>query len=143
MIHKFVEFIPKTLEDDVIYISVEYGAVTHKCCCGCGEKVFTPLSPTDWKLIFNGETISLSPSIGSWNLPCKSHYWIKNNKVKWAGQWTEEEIEYGRTQDSLQKEKYYNREGLTLNNDMSSEEKQEDKVKTKKSFWTKVKSLWG
>ncbi len=142
MIHEFVEFIPKTLEENVIYISVEYGAVTHMCCCGCGEKVFTPLSPTDWKLIFDGETISLSPSIGSWSLPCKSHYWIKNNKAKWAEQWTEEEIEYGRTQDRLKKKKYYNHEKTTRNDDVYPEERQEDKVKTKKSFWTKVKSLW-
>jgi Family of unknown function (DUF6527) len=33
------------------------------CCCGCGEKVVTPLRPTDWKLIFDGKTISLDPSL--------------------------------------------------------------------------------
>jgi len=43
--HEFVEFIPDQLEDDTIYISIPYATVTHKCCCGCGTEVVTPLSP--------------------------------------------------------------------------------------------------
>jgi len=34
--------------------------------------VVTPLSPTGWSLIFDGETVSLYPSIGNWNFPCRS-----------------------------------------------------------------------
>ena len=84
MIHEFVEYIPEKLSDGTIYISTTYGTAVHKCCCGCGNEVVTPLTPTDWKLIFDGETISLHPSIGNWNLDCKSHYWIKNNEIKWG-----------------------------------------------------------
>lgn len=84
MKHKFVDFIPDNLEEGVVYISLEYGTVVHKCCCGCGHEVVTPLSPTGWRLTFDGETISLFPSISSWNLACKSHYWIKNNKPEWG-----------------------------------------------------------
>lgn len=125
MTHKFIEFIPKVLENGVIYISMEYGAVTHLCCCGCGEKVFTPLSPTDWKLTYDGETISVYPSIGNWSLPCKSHYWIKNSKVKWAESWADEKIEYNRIQDRSNKEKYY--------------KTMDDK---KKNLWTRLKQMW-
>jgi len=84
MTHKFVEYIPMTLEEGVLYVSMEVGTVIHKCVCGCGREVVTPLSPTDWNLTFDGESISLYPSIGNWNFECKSHYWIQNNKVKWA-----------------------------------------------------------
>jgi hypothetical protein len=42
----------------------------------------TPFSPKDWKLIFYGESVSLYPSIGNWNFPCKSHYWITKNSIE-------------------------------------------------------------
>jgi len=90
--YEFVEYIPNRLEDRTIYISVAYSTAVHKCCCGCGKEVVTPLSPTDWSLTFNGVSISLNPSIGNWNFPCQSHYWIIRNKVKWASQWSQEEI---------------------------------------------------
>ena len=107
MTHKFVKFIPKELEDDILYISLDFCTVVHKCCCGCGNEVVTPLSPTDWKLNFDGESISLYPSIGNWNFDCKSHYWIKNNKIKWARKWSKEEINIGRQQEYLFKKRYY------------------------------------
>jgi hypothetical protein len=107
LLHKFVTFIPDHLEDGIIYISMEYAVAIHKCCCGCGNEVVTPLSPTDWKLTFDGETISLYPSIGNWNFKCQSHYWIKNNEVEWAPKWTKEEIERGRKIEEQEKIRYY------------------------------------
>src|ERR1043166_4901099 len=87
---QFVEFMPKEqdLEEGTVYVSVTYSTAIHKCCCGCGNKVVTPISPTDWTLIFDRDTISLDPSIGSWSLPCRSHYWITRNMVEWAAPWT-------------------------------------------------------
>jgi hypothetical protein len=38
-----VEFIPKALEDGVLYISTKYRTASHRCCCGCGTKIVTPL----------------------------------------------------------------------------------------------------
>jgi hypothetical protein len=107
--HRFVEFIPEILEDGVVYVSIEYMTVTHKCCCGCGREVVTPLSPTDWRIIFDGKTISLEPSVGNWSLPCQSHYWIMNNQVRWAGKWTQERIRAGRAQDAKVKQTYFGR----------------------------------
>jgi len=101
--HRFVEFIPEILEDNTLYISIEYRSAAHKCICGCGNRVVTPITPNDWKLIFDGKTVSLSPSIGNWNFDCKSHYWIENNKIKLASRWTEREIEAGRKNDSVKK----------------------------------------
>jgi hypothetical protein len=50
MQHKFVEFIPDELDTGVLYISTTYATVVHKCCCGCGNEVVTPLTPNDWQL---------------------------------------------------------------------------------------------
>lgn len=110
--HKFVVNIPDNLSERTIYISIKYGTAVHKCCCGCGEEVVTPFSKTDWQLIFDGESISLFPSIGNWNFNCKSHYWIKNNCIEWAPQWSRDEIEKGRIDDFLIKNKYYNSKKL-------------------------------
>jgi len=90
MKHKFVEFIPDQLEDGILYVSIVYATVLHKCACGCGNEVVTPLSPSDWQLTFNGETISLFPSIGNWSFPCRSHYWIRKNEAVWVKDWYEE-----------------------------------------------------
>ncbi len=87
-----MEYIPEILKERTIYISVTYATAAHKCCCGCGKEVVTPLSPTDWKLIFDGESVSLHPSIGNWSFACRSHYWITRNAVKWAEQWSDEDI---------------------------------------------------
>jgi hypothetical protein len=83
--HKFVEFIPEQLEEGILYITVEYRTAVHKCVCGCGNKVVTPLSPTDWKMIFDGKCISLYPSIGNWSFDCRSHYFITRNEIQHCG----------------------------------------------------------
>ena len=105
--HRFVEFMPDTLEDGILYVSMEYCTAIHKCVCGCGNTVVTPISPTDWQLKFDGRTISLSPSIGNWSFDCQSHYWIERNQIKWAGKWDAEEIESGRIRDKELKQKFF------------------------------------
>lgn len=110
--HRFVEFIPEqnNIENGVIYISFEYGTVVHNCLCGCGQQVITPLSPTDWKLTYDGETITIYPSIGNWSFKCKSHYWIKKSKVQWSEQWSQRQIDAGREQDTLNKQTFFNKD---------------------------------
>lgn len=105
--HLFVQFVPDRLEDGVLYISTEYATVSHKCLCGCGKEVVTPLSPTDWTLTFDGETIGLDPSVGNWSLPCRSHYWIRRGRVQWCGEMRQELIDAGRVRDRRLKDAYY------------------------------------
>jgi hypothetical protein len=105
--HEFVEFIPDQLKDDTIYVSIPYATVVHKCCCGCGTEVVTPLSPTDWTLKFDGESISLDPSIGNWSFDCKSHYWISQSRVHWAEQWSESRIKLARFHEGGAEELYF------------------------------------
>lgn len=104
---EFVEFIPNDLKERTLYISIPYCTAVHKCCCGCGREVVTPLSPTGWQLIFDGKTVSLYPSIGSWSLPCQSHYFITKNRVLWARQWSGKQIAKGREQEATTRERYY------------------------------------
>lgn len=99
--HRFVTSVPEELEDGVVYISIEYASVIHKCCCGCGKEVVTPLSPNDWRLIFDGQTISLYPSIGNWSFPCQSHYWIRNGEVEWAPKWSKKQIAAARESEEM------------------------------------------
>src|SRR3954464_8002710 len=96
MRHEFVVFIPEVIEEGVLYISIDFCTAVHKCVCGCGNEVVTPLSPTDWELTFDGKTVSLNPSIGNWNFDCKSHYFIRKNKIRHARRWKDWEIEEGR-----------------------------------------------
>src|SRR5882762_403293 len=82
---KFVEFIPEHLEAGVLYVSRRYATASHLCCCGCGLEVVTPLNPAKWSLSERDGAISLHPSVGNWSFPCRSHYWIDGNSVRWAG----------------------------------------------------------
>lgn len=101
--HEFVDNIPDELEDGRIYVSIRYRTVMHRCCCGCGFEVVTPLAPTEWSVTFDGDSISLSPSVGNWSFPCQSHYWIRRGHVKWARHWSPDEIAAGRELDRAQR----------------------------------------
>lgn len=105
--HEFAEFIPPELKDGVLYISIPYATAVHKCACGCGNKVVTPISPVDWQLLYDGESVSLTPSIGNWEFPCRSHYWIKSDKIRWAKAWTPEEVDAGRKREARDYEQYF------------------------------------
>ena len=105
--HQFVEFIPDRLAEGILYISQRYSTAAHKCCCGCGKEVITPIKPTDWSLRVEGDLISLDPSIGNWSIACRSHYWIHKSKVIWAGQMSKQQIEYGRAIRRDTKQAYF------------------------------------
>lgn len=81
--HRYVEFIPVDLDQGILYISKRFKTASHLCCCGCGNKVVTPLNPAKWRLVDHGSVVSLSPSIGLGALPCRSHYWIRRSHIDW------------------------------------------------------------
>lgn len=103
--HSFVDTVPNKLEVGVLYVCIPYATAVHQCCCGCGNEVVTPLSPDDWELTFNGESVSLNPSIGNWSFACQSHYWIEYNQVWWARRWSRAEIESGRARERLARDR--------------------------------------
>jgi len=106
---QFVDSIPETLDPGVIYVSMNMASAVHLCACGCGQEVITPLSPTDWKLCFDGENVTLDPSIGNWSFPCRSHYWIRGGRVRWSSSWSAEEIADGRAHDRDRKDAFAKR----------------------------------
>lgn len=83
LVPRFTEFIPRELDEGVLYVSITHATAVHLCACGCQTKVVTPLSPEDWQLIFDG-TLTLNPSIGNGQFPCRSHYFIRSNRVEWS-----------------------------------------------------------
>lgn len=96
LVHEFVEHVPVELAEGVLYISIQFQTTVHRCCCGCGNEVVLPLRPTAWRLTYDGESVSMWPSVGNWSFPCRSHYVISNGDVRWRGEWTPEQIEAGR-----------------------------------------------
>jgi hypothetical protein len=131
--HEFVEYFPDKLKDGTIYVSIPFATAVHKCCCGCGNQVVTPLSPTDWKLIFDGRSITLDPSIGNWNFPCQSHYWIRCNSVKWVPRRPQKKILMGRAHEALKKTTYFDNTGIPADNDEITN------IISINSFWHKIK----
>lgn len=126
--YEFVEYIPEEIKERTLYISREYGTAVHKCCCGCGREVVTPLSPTGWQLNFDGQSVSLYPSVGSWGLPCQSHYFITENRVVWAPQWTKQQIAMGRVREAAATKEYYDAtQAPTV------------RAKPRESLWQKIK----
>jgi hypothetical protein len=75
----YVEFIPTDLEECKIYISKKYNTSSHLCLCGCKELTVLPLMKGEWSLNDSNGKVTLTPSIGNYQLPCKSHYIITNN----------------------------------------------------------------
>lgn len=101
---EFVESVPDQLKEGTVYVSMRLATVIHLCACGCGTEMVPPLDPTDHKLIYDGDTISLCPSIGNWQYPCRSHYFIRRNLVVWADDMIDEEIAAGRQRSRRAKE---------------------------------------
>jgi hypothetical protein len=142
--HEFVEFIPEDLRERTLYISIRFATVSHLCGCGCGSKVVTPLRPTDWKLIFDGKTISLYPSVGSWSFACRSHYWITKSTVEWSGRWSDEEIEAGRDRDRWAKRKYFGTDEAAAGGNEPSDESasQQNTECDDDGLWWKLRKWW-
>lgn len=61
----------------------------HLCPCGCGEPVYLQYGGKGWDLKLNMEgdelkSVTINPSVGCFDFPCKSHYFIRDNKIIWV-----------------------------------------------------------
>lgn len=104
----FVDAIPKAdaIQDEHLYISLKYNMTSHRCASGCGQLVPLPLSPADWSLSYDGDTVSLNPSIGNGMLACHSHYFIRNSQVVWASDMSAAQARQQQTSDAELLEQY-------------------------------------
>lgn len=85
---EYVDTMPSKSEmkEGVLYVSRVYLTTAHLCACGCGNVVVLPYGRRDgmfWTLTERLSGVTMRPSVGSFNLPCKSHYYITDNKVEW------------------------------------------------------------
>jgi len=119
---ELVEFMPSTLESGVLYVSEKYQTAAHLCACGCGEKIHTQLGPLGWTFNNQLQGPSLNPSIGNWQKPCRSHYFIKRGRVVWAGAWTDAEVIHGRQAELERRDAYFCEQNA--------------------GWWTKLKRWW-
>jgi hypothetical protein len=86
IIPEFVDEIPAEINDGYLYLCLPYNSVIHKCACGCGEIISTPLGKEHgWTMQYDGETVTLNPSVGNGSYKCRSHYFIHENKIVWLG----------------------------------------------------------
>lgn len=99
-LYRPVERIPEDLEPGVLYHVPQYSIASHLCACGCGFEVVTALQARRWRLSVSQGKPTLTPSIGNGSLPCKSHYFIINGRVRWAGVYTTQMIERARRRDN-------------------------------------------
>lgn len=102
-----VHFMPKVLEPDILYYTEDFGTAAHLCACGCGTKIRTPIGPTEWRIDDGPQGVSLYPSVGNWQQPCRSHYCITDGEILWSGQWTDEQIQAGRKRETSRRVEYY------------------------------------
>src|SRR6185437_13677028 len=105
-----VEFMPAQLEPGILYVSKKYRTAAHLCACGCGEKVRTQLGPLGWRLTTGRSGPTLFPSIGNWQKPCRSHYYIRNGRVLWQGDWSYKEALEGRRAEELRRDAYFRKD---------------------------------
>lgn len=123
-----VQYMPANLEPGILYVAREFKAAAHLCACGCGSIVRTPLNR--WTLVETEHGPSLDPSIGNWQEPCQSHYWIEHGEVRWAPKWSSSQIEAGRRQEEERRRAYYD----------ALDRKRGGKMRR---FWRWLKSLFG
>lgn len=102
-----VKYMPRELSPGILYVSDEYAVAGHLCVCGCGNKVVTPLGPAEWSFSERKGRPTLRPSIGNWQLPCRSHYVITDGRIQWAGQWSDSQVAAGRRAEERRRQAYY------------------------------------
>ena len=139
--HVFIDKIPDELEEGILYVSPRFRVIMHLCCCGCKEKVVTPLSPARWKMTFDGNTISIYPSIGNWNSDCQSHYWIQKSEVEWSRAWTDDVIAEGKSFEREKRKEYYKEANIAITAEYETV-KAPNKVEKKRSLLLRIKSLF-
>lgn len=102
-----VQYLPRELAPGILYVSEEFAVAGHLCACGCGHKVITPLGPAEWTFTERKGRATLHPSIGNWQLPCRSHYVIAEGQIRWGDQWSEAQVAAGRRAEEKRRQAYY------------------------------------
>lgn len=87
-----VERLPSVLARGIVYVSEEYEMAALSCACGCGHRVNLLLGDGHQVVARNGIP-TVEPSIGVWDAPCRSHFWIRDGEVVWDQSWSAARID--------------------------------------------------
>jgi hypothetical protein len=117
---EYVRHFPANFELGVLYISEEFETAGHLCCCGCGEKVITPLNPAKWSILREGSAVTLSPSVGNWKYACQSHYSIVRNHVIKEQKFNASAIESVQRRDQRDMNRYVRQTNATAEGNASN-----------------------
>lgn len=77
------------LEDGVLYVVNDSPYVEYNCPCGCGSVVTLPTKKHStgydgWDFREENGKVTLSPSVLSSGFPCRSHYFVRKNRIQWC-----------------------------------------------------------
>jgi Family of unknown function (DUF6527) len=109
-----VTYLPTKLEPGILYVSKKYGVAGHLCPCGCRNKIITPLGKTEWHLKVKNGKPTLYPSLGNWQLSCRSHYFIIDGEIEWSYQWSDDQIKRGQKAEDMRWNTYFKKIAVKL-----------------------------
>lgn len=135
---EYVAHLPDNLAEGVLYVCDEFKLAAHLCCCGCGEEVVTPLNDAQWSVIRRGAAVSLWPSVGNWKYACRSHYWIRANRVLDAPPMTMAEIQRVKHHDRSDKDLYIQQ----LNNEHELRRSERKWMEVARRLLTRLRAFW-
>ena len=93
---EFVDKIPSNLKDGILYVCISCNVIVHRCACGWGERTVTPIDKKyGWVMKYDGQAITLRPSIGNFSIACRSHYYITDNNVEWLERYQQKDNKKG------------------------------------------------
>ncbi|MCG3269572.1 hypothetical protein [Yoonia sp. I 8.24] len=75
-------------------------------------------------------------------LACRSHYVIRNGKVRWAGAWSDEQVVRGRQNDKSSKRRYYSEDQKPKLKDVVVAAQTSQTDVSKKGLMTKILAGW-
>jgi hypothetical protein len=77
-----VDRTPATLVDGVVYHNEDFELAALSCACGCGHRI-TLLVPDSHQVFDHGGFATVRPSIGVFDAPCLSHFFVTAGDVEW------------------------------------------------------------
>lgn len=80
--YRLVERIPNILQEGIVYHTEEFELAGLLCACGCGHRI-TLLVPDSHRVSDERGYATIWPSIGVFDAPCKSHYFINAGEIQW------------------------------------------------------------
>lgn len=80
--YEAVDRIPSDIREGVVYHTEEFELAGLLCACGCGHRV-TLLVPDSHRVWSQDGMATVRPSIGVFDAPCKSHYFITGGRIEW------------------------------------------------------------